>query len=84
MYNFPVWLLDEMNKSEENPFLAHNILEDEEWNIKFIDTDYRPLDFKQWIKSNKNISIWINNVALNKVGDWITKKALADIKQRSK
>lgn len=72
MHNFPVWLLDKMNKSNWNPFLAHNILEDSKWDIHFIDTDYRSLDFKDLLK-------WDRNVPLNKVWDWITKKALKDL-----
>ena len=64
MHKFPNNLLNKMNESWESPFIAHNILQDENWDLKFIDTDYRPLDMFH---------------PLNKVWNWITQKALKDI-----
>jgi hypothetical protein len=70
IHEFPEWLLQEMNNQNWNPFLAHNMIEDKEWVIHFIDTDHRPLDPMH---------------PLNLVGNWITQKALKDINnQRSK
>lgn len=68
MHNFKPQDLYKMNNQDINiPFVSHNILkEDGTWDIKFIDTDYRPL---QW------------NKPLNLVGNWITQKALTDIAQ---
>jgi hypothetical protein len=63
-YNFPPELLKQMNQNKWNPFIAHNLLEDKDWNITLIDTDFRPLDIKH---------------PLNMVGDWITQKAIDDI-----
>ncbi len=66
MHNFPLWLLEEMHLKELNPFIAYNILEDEKWDIHFIDTDYRPLDVFH---------------PLNHIWNWITQKALRDVKK---
>lgn len=68
-YNFPPELLVEMNQQNWNPFIAHNLLEDKNWNIILIDTDFRPLDI---------------NHPLNLAGNWITQKALQDIKSQRK
>lgn len=66
-YNFPPKLLAEMNEQTWNPFIAHNLLEDKDWNMRLIDTDFRPLDKKH---------------PLNLAGNWITQKALDDIKKK--
>lgn len=65
MHNFPEGLLREMNEATWNPFVAHNILQDSEGKLHFIDTDYRPLKLI---------------CPLNIIGNWITQKALADLK----
>lgn len=66
MHNFPDWILAEMNNNiSGSPFVAHNILEKSNWDIHFIDTDHRPLDPQH---------------PLNLLWNWITKKALKDIR----
>lgn len=70
IHNLPPEVLIQMNNDiESKPFIAYNLLRDEEWKLRFIDTDYRPLDIFH---------------PLNLVGNWITQKALSDIKRIGK
>lgn len=65
IHNLPENVLSEMNSdSDWSPFIAHNILKDDKWEIHFIDTDHRPLDPLH---------------PLNLVWNWITQKALNDL-----
>ncbi len=68
IHNLPENVLSEMNNDIEwSPFIAHNILKDDKWEIHFIDTDNRPLDPLH---------------PLNLVWNWITQKALNDLKNK--
>jgi len=67
MHNFPERDLVELNKKWWNPFIAHNIIKEADWNMKFIDTDNRPLDPFH---------------PLNLVWNWITQKALKDLQNK--
>lgn len=70
MHNLPPEALIQMNSDiKSKPFVAYNILRDDKWILRFIDTDYRPLDIFH---------------PLNLVGNWITEKALRDIKRIGK
>lgn len=58
-----------MNLDENNiwkPFLAYNMLEDENWKIRFVDTDNRLLNILH---------------PLNLIWNWMTKKALREVKK---
>ena len=69
VHKLPKWKFEEMNLVENNNwpvFAAHNMLEDENWNIRFVDTDNRPIDIFH---------------PLNMIWNWITKKALKDVKK---
>jgi hypothetical protein len=69
VHKLPKWKFEEMNLPENNNwpvFVAHNMIEENDWNIKFVDTDNRPLDLFH---------------PLNIIWNWITKKALRDIKK---
>jgi len=72
MHNFPPELLQQLKDKDWEPFMAHNIIEWPDWNIHFIDTDYRPLTL-----------LWKPN-PLNHVWRWITSKALKDLSKRKK
>lgn len=68
IHNLPESVLPEMNNDIEwSPFIAHNILKDDKWELHFIDTDHRPLDAFH---------------PLNLVWNWITSKALNDLKNK--
>ncbi|MDP2090146.1 MAG: hypothetical protein Q8K30_00985 [Candidatus Gracilibacteria bacterium] len=68
IHNLPESVLPEMNNDiEGSPFIAHNILKDDKGELHFIDTDHRPLDAFH---------------PLNLVGNWITSKALNDLKNK--
>lgn len=62
----PKWYLKELNKLKKPPFLAYNLLENEDWEVFLVDTDYRPLSILN---------------PLNLVWKWITNKALKDLKK---
>lgn len=65
IHNLPPEILMQMNSDTvSSPFIAYNILRDENWKLHFIDTDYRPLDVFH---------------PLNLVWSWITQKALRDV-----
>ena len=69
VHKLPKWKFEEMNLEKNNkwnPFVAHNMIIDDDWNIRFIDTDNRPLNAFQ---------------PLNMIWNWITKKALHEVKQ---
>jgi hypothetical protein len=65
----PVWYLKELNEKEKAPFLAYNLLENENWEVFLIDTDYRPLTFLN---------------PINIVWKWITNKALKSLQKEAK
>ncbi|MDD2907029.1 MAG: hypothetical protein PHH98_00150 [Candidatus Gracilibacteria bacterium] len=70
IHNLPPEVLFSMNNDiGTNPFIAYNILRDQDGKLHFIDTDYRPLDVFH---------------PLNMLGNWITKKALNDVRRLSK
>lgn len=68
IHNLPETVLPEMNNENGSPFIAHNILKDNDWKLHFIDTDHRPLDPLH---------------PLNLVWNWITQKALKDLNKNN-
>ena len=66
VHKLPKWKLKELNERTWNPFVANNILRNENGVIKIVDTDNRPLNILN---------------PLNLLWNWITKKALKDIKR---
>jgi hypothetical protein len=77
IHHFPKEKLEELNNDKTSPFIVPNIIEEDNWNVKFVDIEHRELISPRSISSLKKYP-------LNLLWAWITKKALTDVQRRRK